>query len=118
MQVLIHNHAHNMPVTTSLPRETRMRLKVLGSAGAELPNFKPPAFLIDDELLLDAGTIGSVLTEEEQLRLKHIFITHSHLDHIRALLDNILHDLIFCIRLSFSFLNSNCALRTMAKASA
>lgn len=71
----------------------RMKLRVLGSAGAEFPNFRPPAFLIDDQLLLDAGTIGSVLTEEEQWRLKNIFITHSHLDHIRAipaLADNII----------------------------
>ncbi|MBK5276947.1 MAG: 3',5'-cyclic-nucleotide phosphodiesterase [Desulfuromonadales bacterium] len=70
-----------------------MKLRVLGSAGAELPNFRPPAFLIDDHLLLDAGTIGSVLTEEEQWGLKNIFITHSHLDHIRAipaLADNII----------------------------
>jgi ribonuclease BN (tRNA processing enzyme) len=70
-----------------------MKLRVLGSAGAELPNFRPPAFLIDDQLLLDAGTIGSVLTEEEQWQLKNIFITHSHLDHIRAipaLADNII----------------------------
>jgi ribonuclease BN (tRNA processing enzyme) len=62
-----------------------MKLRILGSAGAELPSFNPPAFMVDGQLLLDAGTIGSVLTEEEQWRLKHIFITHSHLDHIRAL---------------------------------
>jgi ribonuclease BN (tRNA processing enzyme) len=70
-----------------------MKLRILGSAGAEFPNFRPPAFLIDDHLLLDAGTIGAVLTEEEQGRLLHIFITHSHLDHIRgipALADNII----------------------------
>jgi ribonuclease BN (tRNA processing enzyme) len=70
-----------------------MKLRVLGSAGAEFPNFRPPAFLIDDHLLLDAGTIGAVLTEEEQANLQHLFITHSHLDHIRgipALADNII----------------------------
>ncbi|BCS53808.1 3',5'-cyclic-nucleotide phosphodiesterase [Geobacter sp. SVR] len=70
-----------------------MRLRILGSAGAELPDFRPPAFLIDEHLLLDAGTIGSVLTEEDQLKLRNIFITHSHLDHIRgipALADNII----------------------------
>lgn len=70
-----------------------MKLKVLGSAGAELPDFRPPAFLLDDQLLLDAGTIGSVLSEEEQLKIHTIFITHSHLDHIRsipALADNII----------------------------
>jgi len=70
-----------------------MKLRVLGCSGAELPDFRPPAFLIDDHLLLDAGTIGSVLTEEEQWRIRNIFITHSHLDHIRAipaLADNII----------------------------
>lgn len=70
-----------------------MKLRVLGSAGAEFPDFRPPAFLVDDHLLLDAGTIGSVLSEEEQWNIKHIFITHSHLDHIRgipALADNII----------------------------
>ncbi len=70
-----------------------MKLRVLGSAGAEFPDFRPPAFLIDDALLLDAGTIGAVLTEEEQWRIRSIFITHAHLDHIRsipALADNII----------------------------
>jgi ribonuclease BN (tRNA processing enzyme) len=62
-----------------------MKLRVLGCAGAEFPDFRPPAFLVDDQLLLDAGSIGSVLTEEEQWGLQNIFITHSHLDHIRAL---------------------------------
>lgn len=71
----------------------KMKLRVLGSAGAELPDFRPPAFLLDEQLLLDAGTIGSVLTEEEQWKIHTIFITHSHLDHIRsipALADNII----------------------------
>lgn len=70
-----------------------MKLRILGSAGAELPDFRPPAFLLDDQLLLDAGTIGSVLGEEEQWKIHTIFITHSHLDHIRsipALADNII----------------------------
>lgn len=70
-----------------------MKLRILGSAGAEFPDFRPPAFLIDDGLLLDAGTIGAVLTEDEQWGIRNIFITHAHLDHIRsipALADNII----------------------------
>ncbi len=69
-----------------------MRLKVLGASGAEFPGFYPPAFLIDDEILLDAGTIGAVLSEDAQWKLRHILLTHSHLDHIRGipfLADNI-----------------------------
>lgn len=70
-----------------------MKLQILGSAGAEFPDFRPPAFLIDGRLLLDAGTIGAVLSEEEQWKILDIFVTHSHLDHIRsipALADNII----------------------------
>lgn len=70
-----------------------MRLKVLGSAGAEFPGFNPPAFLIDDSILLDAGTIGAVLSEKSQWKIRHILITHAHLDHIKGipfLADNII----------------------------
>lgn len=70
-----------------------MKLKVLGSSGAEFPGFNLPSFLIDDCLLLDAGTIGSVLDEDAQWAIRNILITHPHLDHIRGipfLADNII----------------------------
>jgi cAMP phosphodiesterase len=70
-----------------------MKVKVLGCSGAEFPGHNPPGFLLDEEILFDAGTLTSVLNEKEQARLKHIFITHAHLDHIRGisfLADNII----------------------------
>ena len=70
-----------------------MKLRVLGSSGAEFPGYNPPAFLIDRKLLLDGGTIGSRLSESEQWEIKNILITHSHLDHIKGipfLADNII----------------------------
>lgn len=70
-----------------------MRLRVLGSSGGEFPGYNPPAFLIDDFMLLDAGTIGAALDEDEQWKIRHILITHAHLDHIRGipfLADNII----------------------------
>ncbi len=62
-----------------------MRLQVLGCAGAELPGHNMPGFLIDRTLLLDAGTIGFALDLQEQKIIEDIFITHAHLDHIKAM---------------------------------
>lgn len=70
-----------------------MILKVLGSAGAEFPGYNPPAFLVDNKIMLDAGTIGAKLSVREQLEIKNILITHSHLDHIKGipfLADNVI----------------------------
>ncbi len=70
-----------------------MKLRVLGASGAEFPGQNPPGFLIDDELLLDAGTIGAVLSEDEQWGIRNILLTHAHLDHIKSipfLADNII----------------------------
>ncbi|MBI5073660.1 MAG: 3',5'-cyclic-nucleotide phosphodiesterase [Nitrospirae bacterium] len=69
-----------------------MKVKVLGSSGAELPGYNSPAFLVDRKVLLDAGTIGASLSESKQWEVMNILITHSHLDHIKAipfLADNI-----------------------------
>ena len=35
-----------------------MHIKVLGSSGSEVAGHRSPAFLVDGESLLDAGTIG------------------------------------------------------------
>lgn len=69
-----------------------MKLKVLGSSGAELEGHNLPAFLLDGCLLLDAGTISTALNEAEQRKIDCILITHAHLDHIKGipfLADNI-----------------------------
>ena len=62
-----------------------MRVQVLGCAGAELPKHNMPGFLIDRTVLLDAGTIGLALDFQDQKVIENIFITHAHLDHIKAI---------------------------------
>ena len=70
-----------------------MKVKVLGSSGSEAPGHNSPAFLVDDAILLDAGTIATLLDRDAQCRITHILLTHAHFDHIKgipSLLDNIL----------------------------
>jgi ribonuclease BN (tRNA processing enzyme) len=62
-----------------------MRLKVIGASGAEFPDDRLPAFLIDGKLLLDAGTICSSLSPVEQWKIRHVLLTHTHLDHMKGL---------------------------------
>lgn len=43
------------------------------------------SFLLDDRLLLDAGTIGAALDDTTQAKIRNILLTHAHLDHIKDL---------------------------------
>ncbi len=43
------------------------------------------SYLINDTLAIDAGALAIGLTPEEQLRIRSVVITHSHLDHIVSL---------------------------------
>lgn len=74
-----------------------MRVRVLGCSGGISQNVATTSFLIDDDILLDAGTGVCDLSLDEMRRIKHIFITHSHLDHITSiplLADTLFDDLI------------------------
>jgi len=70
-----------------------MKVKVLGCSGSETIGHMPPGFLVNDRVMLDAGTISSALSIAGQSRITDIFISHTHLDHIKGILflaDNII----------------------------
>lgn len=62
-----------------------MKVRVLGCSGAIARDCRTTAFLIDSDILIDAGTGVGDLTLEEMRRVEHVFLTHSHLDHVAAL---------------------------------
>lgn len=60
-----------------------MRIKVLGCYGGQLMGFHLTSFLLNDSILLDAGSPTEGLNLEEQHGIRHIFLSHTHLDHIK-----------------------------------
>ncbi len=70
-----------------------MDVKVLGSSGGVGSGKGTTSLLVDDDILIDAGTGVAQLSIDELSHLRHIFITHSHLDHIAYL--PLLGDTIF-----------------------
>jgi cAMP phosphodiesterase len=62
-----------------------MKLRVLGAFGSAGIDQKPSAFLVNDRVLVDAGTVAGALTVPEQLAITHAVISHVHLDHVVGL---------------------------------
>lgn len=63
----------------------RMQVRVLGCSGGLYRGAATTSFLVDDDILIDAGTGVGELTREQMQAIRHIFITHAHLDHVAAL---------------------------------
>jgi ribonuclease BN (tRNA processing enzyme) len=62
-----------------------MQVRVLGCSGAIAKDCRTTSFLIDSDLLVDAGTGVGDLTLDEMAGIDDVLLTHSHLDHIAAL---------------------------------
>ena len=62
-----------------------MKVRVLGCSGAIARDCRTTSFLVDQDVLIDAGTGVGELTRDDMLRIEHVFLTHSHLDHVAGL---------------------------------
>jgi ribonuclease BN (tRNA processing enzyme) len=62
-----------------------MIFHVLGCSGAIAAGCRTTAFLLDDDVLIDAGTGVGDLALEALARIDHILISHSHLDHVLSI---------------------------------
>jgi ribonuclease BN (tRNA processing enzyme) len=62
-----------------------MKIRVLGAYGAEGLGQRPTSFLLNDRILIDAGTVGGALSLPEHAHIEHALISHSHLDHVIGL---------------------------------
>jgi ribonuclease BN (tRNA processing enzyme) len=59
-----------------------MRLKILGCSGGISGSLRTTSMLLDEDVLIDAGTGVGDLSFEAMAKIDHVFLTHSHLDHI------------------------------------
>lgn len=62
-----------------------MLIRVLGCSGGIGAGARTTALLIDDDVLIDAGTGIGDLGLDDFASIRHVFLTHAHLDHIAGL---------------------------------
>ncbi len=62
-----------------------MKLRILGCSGGIGGNARTTSMLLDNDVLIDAGTGVGELSLTELTMIDHVFITHSHLDHIACI---------------------------------
>jgi ribonuclease BN (tRNA processing enzyme) len=62
-----------------------MKVRVLGCSGAIAKDCRTTSFLVDSDVLVDAGTGVGDLSLPEMRGIEHVMLTHSHLDHVAAL---------------------------------
>lgn len=62
-----------------------MDLRVIGCHGGETPKHRTSAFILDDRLAIDAGSLTSGMDLKAQCALEGVLVSHAHLDHVRDL---------------------------------
>ena len=73
-----------------------MILNVLGCSGSIAAGSHTTAFLLDGDVLIDAGTGVGSLALDALARIDHILISHSHLDHVLSI--GLLADCVMRVR--------------------
>lgn len=62
-----------------------MRIRTLGCSGGIGGGLRTSTLLIDSDVLIDAGTGIGDLDLRDLHEIRHVFLTHAHLDHIAGL---------------------------------
>jgi cAMP phosphodiesterase len=62
-----------------------MHIRVLGASGGIGNGARTTSLLVDGDILIDAGTGVADLSLEQMAAIDHVFLTHSHLDHVTCI---------------------------------
>ena len=62
-----------------------VKVRVLGCSGGIGGKLRTTSMLVDSDILIDAGTGVGDLALEQLAKIDHIFVSHSHLDHVTSI---------------------------------
>jgi glyoxylase-like metal-dependent hydrolase (beta-lactamase superfamily II) len=62
-----------------------MRVELLPSCVPAGPHQFLVSFVVDEQVVIDAGSVGLLADLGRQRAVRHVFVTHEHLDHIASL---------------------------------
>jgi len=62
-----------------------MQLRILGCSGGIGGELRTTSMLLDHDTLIDSGTGVGDLSINELTQIDHIFVTHSHMDHVATI---------------------------------
>lgn len=62
-----------------------MKLRILGCSGGIGGDLRTTSMLLDHDTLIDAGTGVGDLSINELAQIDHVFVTHSHMDHVASI---------------------------------
>ena len=85
LQRTLTHGADHRGEAVSAPVGQTLKVRVLGCSGGIGGSLRTTSFLVDDDILLDAGTGVGDLSLEALAKIDHIFVTHSHLDHVTSI---------------------------------
>jgi ribonuclease BN (tRNA processing enzyme) len=98
-------------------RNSSVKITLVPSAvswGGGQRGFFLSSYLIDDTVAIDAGGLGFVGNLATQEQIQHVFVTHSHLDHIASLpifLETVFQSSERCVTLHASPITIDCLQR-------
>ena len=76
--------AENRSVAVRVPGQT-VKVRVLGCSGGIGGGLRTTSMLVDADILIDAGTGVGDLSLEQLAKIDHIFVSHSHLEHVTSI---------------------------------